>query len=144
MADSGMVMDEGKMYEMLMLLLDPCGPPPLVCHRLLAEELRRQPAWEGRLRSGRFAGCGSGGSVGQGRACAETVSGRVPCGRRGLTAGWRCGRASHQDAPSLTVTRKASFPTAGTGGLSIREGESLCAGVMKEEAGGARFGLENL
>ena len=36
-------MDEGKMYEMLMLLLDPRGPPPLVCHRLLSEELRRQP-----------------------------------------------------------------------------------------------------
>ena len=37
------IMDEGKMYEMLMLLLDPRGPPPLVCHRMLAEELRQQP-----------------------------------------------------------------------------------------------------
>jgi hypothetical protein len=36
-------MDEGKMYEMLMTLLGPLGPTSLECHRLLADELRRQP-----------------------------------------------------------------------------------------------------
>jgi hypothetical protein len=36
-------MDEGGMYEMLMNLVEPRGPTLLECHRLLADELQRQP-----------------------------------------------------------------------------------------------------
>ena len=105
-------------------------------------------AWEGWLRSGRCAGCGGGGSVGQGRACAEDVGVSTLRDEKRSTAGRRRERAIPRSSlRSLAVTRKdAVFPTACTGGLSTRERlrrsrRALPLDAKKEEAGGAMTGL---